>query len=781
MKSSILEQIAASPLVWFAGALLAGILLGSFWSLPVSSWAGLALLALAGALALRRLRPANRLVILLLPVMLCLGAARYQVTQAPPAKTSIAQYNDLDQKIYVTGVLTEEPDARDTYTNLSLAVTQVDTGKGDIPATGSLLVVLDTPNEAVYGDTVRVRGYVKTPPQSEDFSYREYLARQGVLSILSTSNLTILPGKHIGRLQSWLYDTRDSLVRGVYNLFPDPEAALISGILLGSARGIPQDVVKAFQDTGTSHIIAISGFNIAIVAAVLVLLFGRLFGKTWGGIIAVLGILFYTMLVGASPSVVRAAIMGTLSVFAIMLERRSLALTSLATAAAVMLMLDPLVLWDAGFELSFAATLGLVFYAAPFADFVSAQLGRFLRPDQVKRFIAPISDYFLLTFAAQITTLPITINYFGKLSLVSFLANPLVLPAQPALMILSGLAVSLGRIYHPLGRVFAWLAWPFAAYTIRVVEFFAKLPYGKINFGEFSLLAALLFYAVLLAVTLAWPRVKNAFGPGVIFTALAIVTVLTWRSLFSLPDGRLHVQFLDVGSADAILISTPSGKHILVNGGPSPSLLADQLGRRLPPFSHSLDELVVASTQENQVAALPRTLLQYHPDNVIWAGNTQASPSAMQLKTWLVDSHVPQAKAKAPDSYDLGDGASLHILAVSERGAVLSVEMGGFKTVLPVGVNDDSFKALNNGAGLGPVSALLLSESGYGPSNPAEWLTNLHPDMVILSVSPADPNGLPDPALAASFEAGNLLRTDRYGWIDLSTDGQQTWVTGQYK
>ncbi len=781
MKSSILEQITASPLVWFAGALLGGIVLSSLWSLPFSSWVGAALVALAAALMLRRLRPNLRLMVLLVPVFFCLGAARYQSTQTPLSKTSIAQYNDQEQKVYVTGVLAEEPDVRDTSTHLRLTVTQVDAGDGDIPAQGALLVVLDSPYPASYGDTIRVHGFIRTPRQSEDFSYRDYLARQGVLSILTTSDLTILPGKHAGRFQTLIIQARNSLVKGVYNLFPDPEASLIAGILLGSDNGIPQDVVKAFQDTGTSHIIAISGFNIAIVAAVLVLLFGRLFGKNWGGLLAILGILFYTILVGASPSVVRAAIMGTLSVFAVMLGRRNLALTSLAAAAAVMALVDPRVLWDVGFQLSFAATLGLVFYAGPLGDFASAQLQRILPPAQVKKYIAPFSDYFLLTFAAQITTLPISFYYFGKFSLVAFITNPLVLPAQPALMILSGLAVSLSHIYQPLGKVVAWLAWPFAAYTIRMVELFARIPYGAVALGEFSLLAALAFYLILIGLTFTWPRFKGALGPGVVFTALTILTVLTWRSLFNLPDGRLHVLFLDVGSADGILVTTPSGKHILINGGASPSGLADQLGRRLPPFTRSLDSLVVASTQENQLAALPRTLLQYRPQSVIWAGNAQASFSALQLKTWLTDSHIPVAKARINDAYDLGSGATMRILAASTRGAVVSIEMGAFKAVLPVGVNDDSFAQLDNGVGLGPVSALLLSESGYAPSNPPDWLANLHPDMTILSVSAGDPNGLPDPALAASYENGNLLRTDRYGWIDLATDGQQTWVTGQYK
>ena len=781
MKSSIHEQLSASPLVWFAAALLAGIVLGSLFSLPVTTWVGLAILGLASALALHRLRPSMRLALLVLPVILCLGAARYQATQALPSATSIAQYNDQDQKIYVTGSVIEAPDVRDTYTNLRIQVSFVDTGSGDIPADGSLLVVVDNPASVVYGAHIRARGYVKTPRQSEDFSYRDYLARQGILSTLKASFLTVLPDNQADPYQSLVYRIHDSLVKSVYNLFPDPEASLVAGILLGADKGIPPDVQKAFQDTGTSHIIAISGFNISIVAAVLVLLFGRLFGKNWGTLLSMLGILFYTILVGATPSVVRAAIMGGMSVIAVLLGRRNLALSSLAAAAGLMVAYEPLLLWDVGFQLSFAATLGLVFYAGPLADFVSAQLERRFPPQDVKKFIEPVTNYVLLTFAAQLTTLPIIFYYFGRLSLLAFIANPLILPAQPALMILSGLAVSLSRIYHPLGQVVAWLAWPFAAYTIRMVEFFGQIPYGVLVLGEFSLLAALLFYAILIAVTFTWPRFKSAVTPGLLIPTLAVLTFLIWRGIFNLPDGRLHLTFLDVGSADGILITTPAGRHILINGGGSSSGLADQLGRRMPAFNRGLDSLVVASTQENQVAALPRTLQQYRPEAVVWAGNVQASTSSEKLKTWLAASHIPVANARTNDLYDLGDGVVLHVLAVSARGAVLSIEFGTFKAILPVGVNADSFIQLKNGADLGQVSALLLSESGYAPSNPLTWLGNIKPQIILLSVAAGDPDGLPAPDVLAFYGNANLLRTDLHGWIDLATDGQQNWVTTQYK
>ena len=219
----------------------------------------------------------------------------------------------------------------------------------------------------------------------------------------------------------------------------------------------------------------------------------------------------------------------------------------------------------------------------------------------------------------------------------------------------------------------------------------------------------------------------------------------------------------------------------MINGGENPTDLADQLGRRIPPFVHDLDLLVVASTQENQVAALPRVLEQYTPKLVLWAGNEQASFSSRLLKKWLVVSHISTDMVETKNSYSLGDNITLRVFAVSTRGAVLSLEMAGFKTLLPIGVNFDAFTELKNGQQLGQVTALLLSESGYAPANPDIWLTNINPQMVILSVAADDPTGLPSKKVISAYDKYNLLRTDKLGWIDLASDGQQLWIMSEHK
>ncbi len=781
----------AMPLLWISLSFLGGILLASFLQLSLWYWLALALATVSAAVSLPRIASWARAgafgLVAFCLVTLVVGAARYQETQPRFSPSDVAFYNDRQYDLLVTGWLTEPPDYRDTYTNLRISVEKVDTGEIEIPIRGLLLARVSANETYHYGERMRLRGQLQTPLENEDFSYRDYLARQGIHSSMSSAEVTLLPGRSGNVVAAAIYALKEKSLARIYRLFPDPEASLLAGILLGVDTGLPADLQQAFKNTGTAHIIAISGFNIAIIAGIFVSLFSRLLGPRRGAVAAILGIAFYTFLVGADAAVVCAALMGTLSIFALQVGRRQQGLNTLAFVAALMAAFNPLLLWDIGFQLSFFATLGLILYAEPLQGFALRLLAALHFPAAaMERFIGPLSDYVLLTLAAQLTTIPIMAYQFKRISLVSFIANPFILPAQPAVMILGGLAVFISMIFFPLGQLAAWAAWPLTAYTIRMVELFDSIPHGTIVLGSFSGWFALLFYAVLFSMSFAGSRLRDLYAslrarfgelsPAMLLGALFILTLLTWRAVADAPDGKLHITFLDVGSADAVLIETPRGGHILINGGPSASLLSDGLGRRLPPFTRKLDWLVVASTGEQQVAALPRVLERYPPDHVLWAGNEAASFSARKLDEFLTAESIPITRSEAGQTLELGEGARLKLLTVGPRGAVVLIEWNEFRALLPIGANFDTLDELEYGNKVGPVTALSLAESGFSQLSPPDWIENLNPRVITLSVAAGDEDGLPDRETLEAVGGYPLLRTDQNGWIAITTDGSEMWI-----
>lgn len=796
------------PLLWLSLAFLSGILLASALTLPAGAWiasAGLFLLLFATRsytarvsipiphslrAALRFTRSASPLPLTILLIVFALGAARYQLARPRMTPGFIAWYNagqeSLAPDVRLEGIVVKPPDARDSYINLTVSVRQVTVKDGrDLPTSveGLLLAKVPPAEGWRYGDLVQLEGRLETPPELEGFSYREYLARRGIHAYMPRAEAVFLEHDRGNPLLAAIYALKERALVLVYRIYPDPEASLLAGILLGVESGIPLPVQEAFKATGTSHIIAISGFNITILAGLFAGVSGRLLGKRWGAVAAVLGVSAYTLLVGANAAVLRAAIMGGLSIFARQFGRRQDGLNTLAFVAAVMALFNPLLPWDVGFQLSFAATLGLILYAQPFADAFTGFAARRMPLSAARRLAGPVGEYVLFTFAAQLTTLPVMAYHFGRISLISLVANPFILPAQPAVMIVGGLAVMLGLVWLPLGVLAGCLAWPFVVYTVRVVEMFAAVPAGEILLGEVALAVVVLYYAGMFGLTFAGPRFPafaSTLKPSVSALGVGLLAVLVWRAALAAPDGRLHLTLLDTNSlsssGEGILIQTPTGRAVLVDGGPSVSLLSNSLGRRMPLTHRGLDWLVVALPGEDQLASLPRVLERFPAGNVLWAGPTHDTRSARNLQAALAKSRVEVQPAVAGQSLELGAGSRLQVLTAGRRGAILLLEWGSFRALLPLGSSFDDLRALKYGEELGPVSVLMLAGSGYGPLNPPEWIANLNPQVVLLSVAAGDWRGMPSQETLEAVEGYPLLRTDRNGWIHISTDGEQMWV-----
>jgi len=467
-------------------------------------------------------------------------------------------------------------------------------------------------------------------------------------------------------------------------------------------------------------------------------------------------------------------------VFARQVGRRQHGMNSLAFIAAVMALFNPLALWDVSFQLSFAATLGLVLYASPFSAWFVQHASRWIPLPTAQKLAGPFGEYLLFTVAAQITTLPLILFYFKRLSLVSFIANPFILPAQPLVMILGGLSVVAGLVSNTLGQVLSTLAYPFIAYTIRLVEFFAGFPGGSLAIPALDSFWLLLFYGLLALVTFGRDRMAPLLKPGLALIVLVGLNFSVWQLFLAAPDGRLHLVLLDThispNSGEALLLQTPNGRYVLVGGGVSPNRLADALGRRLPLHCQALDWLVVAGSKENQLSALPRSLESCPPAQALWAIPPATGSSARYLRQRLVTQDIPLTQAEVGQVLELGDGASLEVLALNSYGAVLLLQWRNFQALLPVGLDLETQYGLLHDASFAPVNVLLLADRGRAWLNPPEWIAHLHPQVVLASVAAGDRDGFPPPETLESLQGYTLLRTDQHGWIHISTDGYQLWV-----
>lgn len=751
------------PLLWLSLAFLIGILLAAILALPLWAWALLALAAAAGAMVWRRRLSWLATFGLVAAMVVFLGALRFQA--ALPAFTirDLAYYNDGLEPVEVLGVIDSPPVRHDSYIELRVQTTELIRNDLTAPIRGLLLArVPSSATDLLYGDQIRLFSRLVTPETSEGFSYRDYLARQGTYSLMPFAAFVRVSPGHGNPVWAAIHGLRQSGLRTLSRLYPPQESGLLSGILLGDETGISIPLQTAFNDTGTRHIIAISGFNITIIAGVFLSLSKRWLGVRRGIWLAGAGVAFYTILVGAEASVVRAAIMGLVALVALYVGRQSFALNTLAIAAALMALLNPLVLWDVGFQLSFAATLGLVLFAGRIRNVADGWLAAKLPPVLAARLSDPLADYVYMTVAAQVTTLPLLLFYFQRLSLLSVPVNLLILPVQPAVMILGGLSTLLGMIFQPLGQLVALIAvWP-VTYTVRIVEFFARLPGSSIGMDSFPIFVVFGYYVVVAVLTipllhrqLSKLRLQPIFALGL----LAAASLWVWSSALAAPDGMLSIVALDVGG-EAILVRTPTSRNLLINAGPSSSRLADELQRELP-YGQKLDWLLVAGRQQAQVGSLAAGLESLSPVAVAWAAEddrvAQIVANAQKLD-------IADKELQTGDQFDLGYGATLTVIARGSRGAVLLLDWRQFSALLPLGLDFDVMGSMDL-ATIPPVDLYLLADGGYPPLNPVEWVAGFTPAVVWAATG--DRVGL---------DTIQVLTTGDHGWLRLTTDGNQMWL-----
>ncbi len=462
-------------IAWIVGIALAG------WLKPPWPVPALLLGALVLFLLIWWCRARARF-FLWLVLLATLGALRWELARPSFDARDVAFY--AEQAVELQGVVAGESEESSGGVSFLCQVESLRLpGQGWGQVHGRVLVQAPPFLLVAYGDRLLLSGVLAVPKSSPGFSYRDYLARQGIYVLLEkVGTVQPLPGHGGSFFARALAEVRAWARARLETLLPEPESSLLVGILLGSRTSIPATVQEAFSRSGTSHILAISGWNINIVAAFLAALGKRLPRRTSFALV-LSGILLYTLLVGAGAAVLRAALMGVLYVIAQQAGRPGHALTALLASAWAMTLWNPGLLWDLSFQLSFAATLGMLLFVPAWTS-------------AWPRCPAMLSESLAATLSSQLVTWPLIALYFRQFSLVVPLANLLACPALAPLMLLGALALLL-RGVPLLGPFLRALTWFVAAYMLAVVGWAGGLSWAAVPMPGLGVLFLFGYYGAL--------------------------------------------------------------------------------------------------------------------------------------------------------------------------------------------------------------------------------------------------------------------------------------------
>lgn len=459
----------------------------------------------------------KRRFIILCWLFFVLGGLRYLITIPSGNSKNINYYNGA--KMDLVGVISEEPVVK--IDGVNYIVGNLSRGGVD-DLSGKILLNLPLYPRYNYGDELKITCSLQEPKNSLDgsFNYRQYLARQGVWSICGSPKVTKTSFGQGNKIMGAILWLKQRVGDKAAELWSEPESSFMAGLLYGERNGLPPKLADNFSRTGVSHIIAVSGYNISIVAISLMSLFINLgLARPRAFWLVAAGIILFVIFTGAGASVIRAGIMGLIVLLAGELGRLSRIGNVLVFTAALMLLFNPYVLiWDAGFQLSFLATLGLV-YLSPVLDRVIARKSASWRTPKQSHGIATLltvaRDDIVCTLSAIIATLPLILFQFGRLSVAAPFVNLLILWLIPYLMLFGFLAIMLGFIFYPLGQVAAWLAGVGLKYVIITVTWFGAQSWSAVEVG-LPLWGMILFYILLtLAVRhLSVGKLDNKLSPG---------------------------------------------------------------------------------------------------------------------------------------------------------------------------------------------------------------------------------------------------------------------------
>lgn len=386
----------------------------------------------------------------------------------------------VGEEVELVGTVIREPEQTESAVRLYV---QVDT---DV-----LVVSTERLTAVSYGDEIQLAGLIKKPEAFETdlgrtFQYEKYLLAKGVEYQISFAKVTVLTEKTGSKVITALLSVKHSLMQGIEQVLPEPQAGLGEGLLLGVKQALGSQLESDFRVTGIIHIVVLSGYNVMLVVAFVMYVLGLFLRKRWRIFAGIVAIVAFALIVGLSVTVVRASIMASLLLFAEGFSKNYNVLRALFFAGFVMIFINPfLLLYDIGFQLSFMATLGLLLVAPRFeamAAKVPAQIG--------------LREFLVATIATQLAVLPLLLYNIGQVSLVAVVVNVLVLPVVPLAMLLTFMSGTLALVSLSVAVPVAYLASITLTYIITVAETFAAIPFAAITVPAFPAWVIVLMYLV---------------------------------------------------------------------------------------------------------------------------------------------------------------------------------------------------------------------------------------------------------------------------------------------
>ena len=780
-------------------SLAVGLLLGDALAGHGDSWPALPLAIGAGAatgLFLISDVAGRRLAVAVLALIAgYLAANRIYAPSFPPDHVALAP---MRTPVDIEAVVSADPESRGDRTRLWLRAEQIDDGHGWRPARGTVLLTTGQ-LEHTWSAGDRLRGAValrrpRNFGNPGEFDYVAYLARQGVYVTAFADDDTEFV--RLGRADSGIGDWFARWRRGVGALIrqsvAEPQASVLSALVIGTAASLPTDLRAAFNRAGVSHVLSVSGLHVGLVAAVAYALFRWLLARSrWlllsanvpklAATLSIVPVLLYAGIAGSNVATLRSVLMIIVFIAAVIVERERHLIVGLAVAAIIILILSPGSSLDISFQLSFVAVLGLVLAMERFwpwwRQWEEAHLLRLRRwRGRLWRWLAVSAA---VSLSALADTTPLTAFHFNQVSFIAVLANALVVPLLGSLAVALGLV---GALLFLVSETLAWVCMSLAGPVVQVglwlVQFFAAWPYAAVRVVTPTMFELVVTYATLLALVQLTGRRRIALAGVLVAVGLADGA---WWYADRYHRSDLRLTFLSVGQGDAAVVELRGAEVMVIDGGGFSGDAFDVGERIIAPFLWSrkiarVDYLVLSHPDRDHYGGLAFLATQFSPHQFWSNGASAETDSFAQLERRLLDGGVQQLVLHRGDVRRVG---SVDVLVHSpplqrdglrdnDQSLVLSLRFGGTRVLFPGDIEAWGEDDLIGSADGQLASAVLkVPHHGSHTSSSPQFIDAVAPQLAVVSAGFENRFGFPHPEVLRRYGVRNctLARTDLDGAI----------------
>ncbi|SFQ99374.1 DNA internalization-related competence protein ComEC/Rec2 [Desulfoscipio geothermicus] len=728
----------------------------------------------------------NRRVFVLLFILLGWGTAAVDSARPPDGPERFAGHF-----VTLEGRVAAEPQVGKDNVRYLIQADIVAIGKHIVEVSG-LVLVKAAKNERVYGygDRLRLRGFLYIPGEPGNFGafdYRSYLERRGIYCLMKVDGPrdVRLVGTGGGNAPVRLaLRAKQALLKVAYETLDERQAAVISGVLFGSREGIDRATEDIFARSGVAHVLCVSGLHVGYVLAGTLLLAGALRMPRRAALLLVLPVLlFYAVMTGMGPAVQRAGIMAVLVLLAAQLGRERDWPTALALAALVILAIDPSSLYETGFQLSFAATWGILYLGPP--------LGKLL----IKRWGMPrwLGLPLQVTVAAQLGTLPLLIYYFNLVTPVAPLANLLLVPLVGVIMLLGFAGCVVGSIYLPAAEPVNFGTGVLIDFFLWLAAQISMIPGGSAYVAAPPWYGVILWYAGLyLFVETVQGRLDlsragryERFIPAATVPLLVLVIWWPWGG----SGDQLRVHFIDVGQGDSILVQFPGGRTMLVDAG---GRMGDPEGGQavgesvVVPYLHrlgvnKLDVLAVTHPHGDHAGGALPVADKLHAGAVV----ITAASGYEELLAGLAPLQIPVYRVGAGQMLQIDDRVDVLVLGpggkpaqehedLNDASLVLRLEYRDFSLLLTGDIEVEAQRALLAGGMELQSDVLKVPHHGSRFFTPG-FFQAVAPEYAVIQVGRRNRFGHPAQETLDALEntGASIFRTDRDGAVLITSDGNK--------